>query len=451
MQVLAHATGYTRLDDGRARRRQVGFSTGRVSDPGVRDAPLEVLEDWLDVIAKNLATAGRPTPTAFGRFAEFADPPARTEPKNILIDLGADADRFTPSKDRVAQLKALGVAAPGSLILEDSCLEIDGGGGFVLRIDDYPAEVSYSAHIAYDPDRQRYTIDCDSLDAAFMRFDDDGNRMKAGVSALINAQQALRVIPSSSRRVYARGHWYEPRLDALNLDEVFVPVPALALANSEKGSRTYNGGWDPSSVFGVIDRSHGPTTSTDVDPLTEHLSTMDRIICDDVVLSEVADFVAIRDKQRAVLTHAKAFKQTKKRSASAFHEVCGQAIKSLYAVSPYGGLPKPHVNYWAKPWSVATTGGTVSRLRKVPKTERTQSAAVQSNTAYDQFERAVSNPNAQREVWVVLGNGFSLQEFETERSKANPRPEIIQIAYLLQATWADVRRIGAAFRVFCSP
>jgi hypothetical protein len=68
----------------------------------------------------------------------------------------------------------------------------------------------------------------------------------------------------------------------------------------------------------------------------------------------------------------------------------------------------------------------------------------------NEHTRIVTDPSSRREVWLVLGNGFSLEAFDLERAKVPPRPEIVQIAYLLQTTWAAVSEIGSILRVFCS-
>jgi hypothetical protein len=366
MQVLTGATGYTRLSEGRPRRREVGFSRARVSDPGVRDVPLAVLSDWIDALAESI-TSRATTPQAFTRFAAFADPPARPKPDNILIDLGDAAERFAPSSSRKSHVAAVGGTPPAAILeLENSCVDVDENGSFVLRVEGDPGLIEYRATIFYRSELDRYEISCDGLDEAFIRSDEDGNRMKAGLSALLNAEQPFRVVPRSTSRVYARGHWYEPRLNALNLDDVLFPVQALATSASEKGDRTIaRNSWEPDSVFGIVDRAAQGGDAADLGELATALSDSEWLICDDAVLTEVADFIAVDHNERVALFHAKAFKTAKKRSATAFHEVCAQAIKNLAAVTPYGSFPYSHVKHWSKPWSVSSTEGEVSsRIRR---------------------------------------------------------------------------------------
>lgn len=54
-------------------------------------------------------------------------------------------------------------------------------------------------------------------------------------------------------------------------------------------------------------------------------------------------------------------------------------------------------------------------------------------------------------VWIVLGQGLSLQAFSAERQKDRPRGQVIQLIYLLQSTWNSVSSAGAKLRVFVRP
>jgi hypothetical protein len=63
----------------------------------------------------------------------------------------------------------------------------------------------------------------------------------------------------------------------------------------------------------------------------------------------------------------------------------------------------------------------------------------------------IANPNAQREVWLVIGHSLSAQALKEEGRKRPPTAEAIQVYSLLQTTWGAVSQLGARLRVFCSP
>lgn len=56
---------------------------------------------------------------------------------------------------------------------------------------------------------------------------------------------------------------------------------------------------------------------------------------------------------------------------------------------------------------------------------------------------------SEKEVWQFIGNTLSRKHFEDNIKDPNPRPNVIQVAYLLHATMADVASEGAKLRIFC--
>lgn len=168
---------------------------------------------------------------------------------------------------------------------------------------------------------------------------------------------------------------------------------------------------------------------------------MDILVCDDLG-HEVSDFLAADTiARRAVFIHTKASAEPTRRSASAFHVVCSQAVKSLDYVHPYSLGEPGNVSAWDRPWR-ASIGKVVRRVRRGTGTPRSIWGAIQ---------QVIRDPGSVREVWIVLASGFSVSDFQEECERANPRPEIVQILYLLQSTWAAVSAVGAILRIYCSP
>src|SRR5262249_3102502 len=152
-----------------------------------------------------------------------------------------------------------------------------------------------------------------------------------GLLTELNRLQAFRIITTSGL-VYAHGRFYKPRIplwgrrlrDRLELLRVLLPLPAVAALNSEKGpvgSATADG-WAAGSVFEFIDRA-GPTG------LLGNLGVnADVLVCDDLG-NELADFIVLRFSPPLVaFVHAKVDPHGGQLSASAFHDVCGQAVKN---------------------------------------------------------------------------------------------------------------------------
>jgi hypothetical protein len=70
---------------------------------------------------------------------------------------------------------------------------------------------------------------------------------------------------------------------------------------------------------------------------------------------------------------------------------------------------------------------------------------------WDRARDVITNPNADREIWLVLGAAMSRQELVMQAGKARPSNEMIQIYALLQVAWSAVSQCGARLRIFCSP
>jgi len=219
-----------------------------------------------------------------------------------------------------------------------------------------------------------------------------------------------------------------------DLLKIFIPIDGLNKITTEKGDFTLEG-WKKGSLFYLID-TRGKGT-----PLVKHFKNIDTLVCDDMG-TEIADFIAVNTHDlRVIFIHAKAFKTPKKISASAFQEVCAQATKNLENIHPYS-LEKPkNLRSWNGPWN--------NEKRMVEK--RIRSGEGDAIFIWEKIRDIIRNPTASREVWIILGSGFSLKAFENEIKKSNPAAEIVQIIYLLQSTWSAVSSCGGELRIFCSP
>jgi hypothetical protein len=172
----------------------------------------------------------------------------------------------------------------------------------------------------------------------------------------------------------------------------------------------------------------------------------DVLICDDAGKNEIADFIAADSAtRRVVLIHAKAARETRLLSASAFADVCNQAVKNLDILTPFSTTEPTNLGLWGTRWR-ATWNEVPQvvnrRIRKGPKSP---------SEAWQRIQNLIRDPASNREVWIVVGSTFSREEFRDAANRAKQPPEIVQILYSLQSTWGSVASIGARLRVFCSP
>jgi hypothetical protein len=260
-----------------------------------------------------------------------------------------------------------------------------------------------------------------------------------------NQEQALRIVPADRTEIYSHGHFFKPvrpdrKIGGFQLLDVLISVDALANTSSEKGQVIIDDDWDSESVFGLISALAPANPRGAPTQMTQLLPELDLLVCTDMG-TEVADFMATQ-VGRVILIHAKASPTPKLRSASALHDVASQAIKNLPYLQPLSDAEPPDKR-WTSPWRAKGVEGTATRQRVGSFTS--------SPEMWRHIRAVIANPQAEREVWLVLGQSLSIETLKAEATKTKPAAEVLQIFSLLQTTWGAVSQLGARLRIFCSP
>ncbi len=428
----SNAEGYTLIKDHGYVRRYVGFSRARVTDPTTIRCDYPTYIAWLDSLADTLHSGNSPHPEVFDRYARDAQPPEKPEAKNILLDLQDMEDDFVAVNSNTNGSKQ-------PMKMDEHCLKVQRD-SFTCNIND----VKYKVDVSYDDKRKQYRLSCDEMAQDFVRIDPVVGEEQENIIQYLNHEQPFRIVPKSPKVIYSHGHFYEPRLPLwgqalgrFDLLKVLRGSPELLDAHSEKSPANKNGsGWTQGSLFYLLDRL-GKRGGLDPDQ-----SGIDILVCDDMG-TEIGDFIAASTTQRKVMfVHAKDFKG-RQLSASAFQEVCGQATKNLAWIHPYSIDQPPKLDKWDTPWDGGSKLGRVKkRIRRGPGI---------ANEAWEELRRLITDPTTTREVWITLCNGLSAQELENQCKSKTPPPELVQLLFLLQSTWAAISSVGAIFRVYCLP
>jgi len=454
-------SGYTYTDRQEIVRRYLGLSRGRITESSAVPLDYHLYIDWLNSLAGLLTERNRTPVTLFERFARFADVPDDPTPVNILFDLDDVENAFETSlkvdsvKEQAQGVEAVVVEETGIrdkkvralLVLDDVCYGISRkgkstSGSFSCRANGRRYEVA----IRYDEKKKGYLLASPALERAYVNRDAGGGS-RENLVGYLNRSQSFRVITRSEGLIYAHGHFYEPRLplwgnvpsDRFDLLTVFKKVADLSRMSSEKGEtcRADGSGWEEGSIFNLID-TLGKGTA-----LYDELRGIDILVCDDLG-TEIADFVAVDTVgKRVIFLHAKAVPTPAKRSGTKLQDVCQQATKNLDPLQPFSVTIPPNLERWSLPWALSDVGSVQRRIR-MPEGESDPKAL------WDRIRQVIRDPSTSREVWLVLGQMFSLTEFESQRSKQRPAPEIVQILYLIKSTWSSVSSVGASLRIYCS-
>lgn len=418
--TTAHAS--TQVGD-RPSYRYVGFGASRVADSMSNDHDWPAYHEWLKHLAERLTSKDGSSPV-LDRYATIVSPPDDTEAVHTLLDV--PLGRFVRSVDGGSETLSLtsvgGPVKASAFTVEEAARE-------------------YEGTVEWDPLRERYEVEIPDLSDRRYRHDETGQDLVAW----INQHAALRVVPKSGDRVWSNGQFVQPvtpgrKRGNRELLGVLTPVERLGGITSEKGKALVKDTWAPDSVFGLFVTAVENPEAAPVE-LTESTAGCDFLLCTDMG-TEIADFI-MATPERVALVHAKAAKGSKL-SASAFQEVCGQAVKNAHYLQPLAN-EQPPTSTWGNLWRSPHVKGTTRRLR-------TPDGPKSGSALWTNVRRRIVDPAVSREVWIVAGATLSKAELEKQASlKAPTRPEALQIFMLLMSTWSSVSQLGARLRIFCSP
>ncbi|WP_306912796.1 MULTISPECIES: DEAD/DEAH box helicase [unclassified Arthrobacter] len=422
--LCSRAEGYARNDQ-ETFRRYLGLSRSRVRDYRRTEQTFEEYRQWIETLCAEMQDSSARPADAFSRYAEPIDVPEDPSPLHVLLDIRTE--NFVRREE----------AGDVALIVGEAASKVGNDGSFTIEVNG----LVHDARLVWDASRERFGFSSNTL-ASEMFVERGGEERE--LTRSISADQAFRVVTADSRYIYAHGQFFEPirpdqELDRFSLLRIMTGVAALESAASEKGSAISDNQWQPNSVFGLIDllaNSGGPAGAQ---AMNEFFPKIELLICTDLG-TEVADFIALQP-DRVAFIHAKAGKRNKK-SASILQEVVGQAIKNLPHIQPTSQVVPPSGN-WTKPWSANGVTGTAERLRV--------GRGSNVDEIWSQVRSVVTDPQADREVWLVLGAALSVKALQQDAQKTTPSPELLQIYGLLQTAWSAATQMGVRLRIFCSP
>lgn len=415
--VCTVAVGHVREGELRP-RRYLGLSRSRLTDYRSSEGDYESFSQWLDQVEADVR-GGQSALSTFGRYAAYAPVPADPSPVHVLLDIN-------PS-DFVRR----GEEADKPLDLEDTAHEVKDG-MFRVTIEgvEYPVAIKW--------DGRGYRLSSTIPQLEYVEAIPDGREL---IHA-INEDQLLRVVPAESGVIYSHGQFVAPRgiKATAGILSLLTPIQRLSTIATEKGGTSTDDDWDANSIFGLISALSQTTPRAAEAELAVLLGSPDLLICTDLG-TEIADFIAVKET-RVALIHAKASSSRRLASATALHGVISQALKNLPYLQPFEEIAPP-TGHWGNRWK-AKDGGTINR-RRVGDYKT-------SADAWKQIRAVIANPQADREVWLVMGQSLSVAKLKTELAKRAkpPEPEVLQIFSLLQTAWAATSQMGAKLRVFCS-
>lgn len=448
-QFSTTLSGSIPISENEFRGRYVGLSRARVSERENQKITYDQFVEWLDEIGEIINDNRAELLSVLTRYAKSINindnPP-------IAKSIQFDNDEFEDLFKHISSGK--------NIKLDNTYYDIEGGKFTFQTLVSPKNSPKLRAEndeitITYNKKNKKYKLEAKELGGKYVRRNPENNHIEENIIAYFNKVQPFRIGFETTDYIYSFGKYLQPQLHIFNspgqrnqleLLTLFTPMVTLSKVESEKGKacKVDGTGWQDGCLFDVIDNLAKY-------PELKALENTDYLICDDMG-TEIADFIAISKSRKSVtLIHAKVNEKTTKYSAKAFQEVCAQAIKNLSWINPYSERINKSLDKWNNPWRAKLTEESdhedfVTYRIRIPKEEKPSPKEI-----WDDFTKIIRDTQSTKEVWIMLGRGFSLGDFEKQRAIKNPRPEIVHIFYILQSTWNIVDSLGAKLRIFCSP
>jgi DNA or RNA helicases of superfamily II len=242
---------------------------------------------------------------------------------------------------------------------------------------------------------------------------------------------------------YLNGYYFTPniqtRYNNINDFELWDSITTIKelkkCCNEKLGehpSNAFNGqySWPEDSIFGVL-----------INEIDNNHKNINYLVCDDLGC-EIADFIALNTTEKKVyFIHCKDKKSNI--SASAFQDVCGQAIKNVEYIlksNPESQeFIKEHYSRWKEKWKLSYDKNQYLADRHIKGDVK---------LFLKEYKKIMQNPNSSKEVWLVT-NGLSKNQLKKELLKKKPQEQISQLLYILNLTQDNLSQVGALLRIFC--
>lgn len=442
-------------NDGKKRTRRyktyLGFIKGRIAQ-GTTEYNLKDYFNWLDLTVKKIKE-GSGSLDVFNRYAEQIKQIKKPTPLNILIDYFDLQEVYSESNSEINKNSLEKLYQP----VTDKCFDIKYDNEkkkYIFKIpdSDNDKETGHIVEVDFDVEKNRFEFTSSSLEnATTISVTNNEKNKTTNLIKEMNRRQCVRIL-NKDKSLYAFRNFYKPRLkygekyknEILLIEHFIYSIEELGTAKSEKGKKIPKGEilWEKDSIFGMIARNNKS--------LASYFGDVRLMICDDMG-TEIADFIVLSNN-KLIFIHAKGVKgekdNPKKYGASGLSIVCSQAIKNIHYISMFDES-KPELNKWGEPWRWKNKNlkidMTVDNRIVINKTNIKN----EPDELWEEICKYKTNPNKEKEVWIVLSKTLSKNTLIEQLKSKNPKPEAIQSYLIIQNTIASVSSLGAKLKIFC--
>lgn len=435
MHFVSSAVTKLHANSGSSNRRYIGFTKSRVTDASDDLVSLDDYSRWVHGLSITLRNNNPVDLPVLRRYADYVPRPKTSEAAHILIDLVDFYDLYESPWYDIDKLRLTDET------LDATAAKVDDNGRFTCKI----GQDLIKGKVLYKPAKGKFVLESQDLNKLFTKRQQTPRGRNVKASSFLTNQATIKII-TKDLLFYTEGKFYNPRTPLWGKGRVkslgiLEGIPDLeTIDKGEKGetNKLGHGTWQKGSVFHLID-----TQST---LFSGAGFQKDILICDDLG-TEYADFILIdlTGNKKVAIIHAKMWGSPASFSADDFQIINSQVVKNLELLNAFGTVAVDRSKRWNSKWKWRRNAARgLNRIRVCPRQYNTGSKL------FNLLKDILSDSETEKEVWIVLGGGFSIGSLNVELDKDSPQYHIAQLAYLLQSCNHNVSSVGAKFRIFSS-
>lgn len=443
----------------------LGVGSGRVSDQKERQFTFERFCNWVDEIKIYLESPIKTSSPFLNSFAQIIDGVPTQKPVACIIDFSSLSGSLEVHKGNNRKRIELSFLFKkyknGISFFDFSLLPLNINTNGVYNSKIYKSQIRaltpHPHEIEFLFENGELKFKCSEL-----TFRLDGEIIS--LNDIINDESVKLIYDNGI--TYLNGSFYKftlPTDDAKISSEFFsrfFELPSLQVKNlSEKDEDNLSiTQFSPSSIFYLIDQlsniRNPNVTLPQLGDFYQFIPNVDLILCTDMD-TEPADFV-LSSRDKLIYVHVKCGDANKpESSAGAIYQVGSQAIKNIhYLISNNRELQYANLTRLNNPWPSLNGNSKKksldSRIRLFNKKFDINHKL--SDVLHKINERR-SESLVKKEIWIVVGNAFSLSHFKKQFSEStiNKSQESMQSYQIIDSWLLQTKSLGVEIKFFVSP
>jgi superfamily II DNA or RNA helicase len=443
----------------------LGIGSGRVSDQKERQFTFERFCTWVDEIKLYLESAIRTSSSFLNSFAQIIDGVPPEKPVACIIDFSSLSGNLRVYQGNNCKNIELGFLFKkyknGISFFDISLLPLsrNTNNGYnkktsklqMKSFSPHPHEVEFfveNGELKFKCSKLKFRLDGDVISIKDILNDDTVKLIYDNGITYLNGAFYKFTLPTDDAKISA------------DFFSRFIDLPSLQVKNlSEKDEDGLSiTQFSPSSIFYLIDQlaniSNTNVQLSQLGDLYQFIPNVDLVLCTDMD-TEPADFV-LSSKDKLVYVHVKCGKAEKPQSsAGALYQVGSQAIKNIhYLISNNSELQYANLTRLNNPWPALNgNSNKISLNSRIRLFNKKFDLNHKLSDVLSKINDRRSEALVKKEIWIIVGNGFSLSHFKKQFSEStiNKSQESMQAYQIIDSWLLQTKSLGVELKFFVSP